>query len=170
MILLYLQYLFPVVLDHNWFYPFQGMFWNVPCFEMEAFLFVPTWSITLTSIEWIPPNNSAQSETEGGTWRRGEEGSVPLGLRSGPLAGDEVASILFSHNISGRAEAAAGLGGGLQQIMWGVPPSLELLFPLGSASQNLLLLTPLTSRSDPRTLPLAPATSADTTEDLTQQV
>lgn len=65
----------------------------------------------------LPPNNSAQSETEGGTWRRGEEGSVPLGLRSGPLAGDEVASILFSHNISGRAEAAAGLGGGLQQIM-----------------------------------------------------
>ena len=54
MILLYLQYLFPVVLDHNWFYPFQGMFWNVPCFEMEAFLFVPTWSITLTSIEWRP--------------------------------------------------------------------------------------------------------------------
>lgn len=37
----------------------------------------------------LPPNNSAQSETEGGAWRREEEGSVPQGLGSGPLRGDE---------------------------------------------------------------------------------
>lgn len=101
-----------------------------------------------------------------------EEGGrvSPAGAAKWSSWGDEGASILFSHNISARAEAAAGLGGGLQQVTCGVPPTLELLFPLGSASQNLLLLTPLTSRSDPRTLPLAPTTSADTTEDLTPQV